>query len=94
MNLHTSMKQQYAYGTDQVMESMLDTNNILDDTIKKSYNPIIIGRGKRQQLVKSEGRFCIAFRFQGKTDEICYRIWKEKIPNIFERYRLDRKSVV
>lgn len=84
---------QLSYGSDQVMESMMEPSNILDSTAR-SYKTIVIGRGRRQQLVKSEGRFCMAFRLEGQSNQLCYRVWKELIPDALKRYKLigDRLS--
>lgn len=86
---------QLSYGSDQVMESMMEPTNILDSTAR-SYKTIVIGRGRRQQLVKSEGRFCMAFRLEGQSNQLCYRVWKELIPDALKRYKLigDRLSKV
>lgn len=70
------------------MESMMESSNILDYVTRTSYHPIVIGRGKRQQLVKSEGRFCMAFRLEDNEKQLCYRVWKERIPDAFERFKL------
>lgn len=70
------------------MDSMKDSSNILDSTARNSYHTITFGSGRRQQLVKSEGRFCMAFRMEGSEGQLCYRVWKELIPDAIERYKL------
>lgn len=84
---------QLSYGSDQVMESMLDSSNILDEEVRISYRTITVGRGKRKQLAKSSGRFCEAFHLKNDTHQICYRIWKEIIPDAIKRYELIDKRL-
>lgn len=84
---------QLAYGSDQVMESMMDSSNILDAEIRMSYRTISIGRGRRIQLVKSHGRFCEAYKLENGFNKICYRIWKEIIPDALKRYELIDKRL-
>lgn len=79
---------QQSYGLDQVMESMMETSNILDFETRTFYKTITIGRGRRQQLVNSSGRFCVAFRMEGTRSQLCYRIWKELIPDAVQRYKM------
>ncbi|MBM6883990.1 protein kinase [Bacteroides caecigallinarum] len=79
---------QLSYGSDQVMESMMDSSNILDAEVRMSYRTISIGRGRRIQLVKSHGRFCEAYKLENDFNKICYRIWKEIIPDAIKRYEL------
>lgn len=84
---------QLSYGADQVMESMMDPSNILDAEIRMSYRTISIGRGRRIQLVKSHGRFCEAYKLENDTNQVCYRIWKEIIPDAIKRYELIGKRL-
>lgn len=79
---------QQSYGLDQVMESMMEASNILDFEARTSYKTITIGRGRRQQLINSSGRFCVAFRMEGARSQLCYRIWKELIPDAVQRYKM------
>ena len=79
---------QQSYGLDQVMESMMEISNILDSETRTSYKTITIGRGRRQQLINSTGRFCVAFRMEGIRSQLCYRIWKELIPDAMQRYKM------
>ena len=51
---------QQSYGLDQVMESMMEISNILDSETRTSYKTITIGRGRRQQLINSTGRFSLS----------------------------------
>lgn len=79
---------QQSYGLDQVMESMMEIPNILDYEARTSYKTITIGSGRRQQLINSSGRFCVAFRMEGIRSQLCYRIWKELIPDAVQRYKM------
>lgn len=84
---------QLSYGSDQVIESMMESSNILDEEVRMSYRTISIGRGRRKQLVKKHGRFCEAFYLENDFNQICYRIWKEIIPDALKRYELIDKRL-
>lgn len=74
-----------SYSVREVEESIKDLSCILDSTVRNSYKTI---SGRRGIIIHpSPGRFCIAFPMDGNGTRICFRVWKEIIPDAFERYR-------
>lgn len=83
-----------AYELTEVIESMKDVSCIFDDNICSNYKTI--PEGKRGNLTYSTGRFCVAFPMDsvhGNGVRICYRVWKEIIPDAFERYEYIGKGI-
>lgn len=77
-----------SYDLTEVEESMKDTSCILDSTISRTHRTIPERRGRL--LHPTPGRFCIAFPMDpvdGRGSRICYRVWKEIIPDAFRRYQ-------
>lgn len=77
-----------SYDLTEVEESMKDASCILDNSIRNTYQPIPERRGRL--LHPTPGRFCIAFpmdAIDGSGARICYRVWKEIIPDAFNRYK-------
>ncbi len=76
--------QKLSYSVQEVEESMKDPSCILDSQVGRSYK---ILQGRRGVILHpSPGAFCIAFPMEGNGHRICYRVWKEIIPDAFERY--------
>lgn len=86
-----------SYDVNEVDESMMNTSNILEDNVRNSYQLIIDGRRGRKKIRRPDpGRFCVAYPLvtgEGKEPELCYRVWKEIIPDAFERYKLIGKGI-
>ncbi|MDE5882519.1 MAG: hypothetical protein K2H60_12385 [Muribaculaceae bacterium] len=74
-----------SYSIQEVEESMKDNSCILDFS-SRIYYKILTGR-RGVIMHPSPGRFCIAFPLEGSKGRICYRVWKEIIPDAFTRYR-------
>lgn len=73
-----------SYSVTEVEESMKDASCILDSQTSRTYKVIL---GRRGIIIHpSPGAFCIAFPMDGNGERICYRVWKEIIPDAFERY--------
>lgn len=80
-----------SYTIQEIEESMKDPSCILDSTIRTQFKTI---PGRRGSLLHpAGGRFCIAFPMDGNGHRICYRVWKEIIPDAFERYLLIGESL-
>lgn len=84
---------QQSYGIDQLIESIMDESAILDPNTRTSYKIMITGVGRRRRPACYSGRFCVAFVLAGHNGKLCYRVWKELIPDTMERYRLIDKRV-
>lgn len=75
-----------SYSLDEIEKSMADADCILDQQVRLAYRTIPERRG---HLVHAkEGRFCVPFPMDDpRGHRICYRVWKEVIPDAVTRYR-------
>lgn len=83
-----------AYELTEVIESMKDVSCICDVHTRSNYKTI--PKGRRGSLTYSTGRFCVAFQMDsihGNGARKCYRVWKEIIPDAFERYEYIGKGI-
>lgn len=75
-----------SFSLNEVEESMKDTSCILDISTRNTYKTLSGGR-RNSLMHPTPGRFCVAFPMDDNTGKrICYRVWKEIIPDIFNRY--------
>lgn len=84
---------QQSYGIDQLIESIMGDSSILDSTVRDSYKIMFTGVGRRRRPACYSGRFCVVFVLEGHKDKLCYRVWKELIPDTMGRYRLIDEGV-